>query len=79
MPMQLNDAEMDLLHRLALPIAPARRSEFLAAVALELETAGGVGEGAVHRVARQLQRQFWEPPQFSADASAPRHLAARSA
>jgi hypothetical protein len=73
MPMQLNDDELDLLHRLALPIAPARRPEFLAAVTLELENAG-IGEGAVHRIAPQLQRQFWTPPQFSADASA-RHLA----
>jgi hypothetical protein len=75
MPMQLNDDELDLLHRLALPIAPERRPEFLAAVAdaLELET-GGIGEGAVHRVARSLQRKFWEPPTLSADAQAPRHL-----
>jgi hypothetical protein len=74
--MQLSAAELDLLHRLALPIAPARRPEFLAAVAaaLELETSGS-GEGAVHRVARQLQRQFWEPPALSSDAQAPRHLA----
>jgi hypothetical protein len=35
MPLRLTDAEMDLLHRLALPTAPERRPEFLAAVAGE--------------------------------------------
>jgi hypothetical protein len=75
MPLMLNDAEMDLLHRLALPIAPERRGEFLEAVTDELETAGGVvGEGAVHRAARAVVLQFWEPPEFNPNIQgAPRH------
>jgi hypothetical protein len=34
-------------------------------VAQELEAhrqAGEIGEGAVHRLARTIQRKFWEPP-----------------
>lgn len=26
--------------------------------------AGAIGEGAVHRLARTIQRKYWEPPQF---------------
>jgi hypothetical protein len=75
--LRLNNAEMDLLHRLALPIAEERRGEFLVAVADELETAGGVvGEGAVHRAARAVILQFWSPPEFNPNIQgAPRHSA----
>jgi hypothetical protein len=80
MTLMLTDAQLDHLHRLASPIEPARRSEFLQAVndALELET-GGIGEGVVHRIAARLQRSFWEPPALSSEATAPRHLVRASA
>jgi hypothetical protein len=41
--------------------------EFLTAVAAELEAhgqAGAVGIGSVHRVARTVQRRFFDPPQL---------------
>jgi hypothetical protein len=65
MPLQLNDDEMNLLLVLAAPIDQRQRTEFLAAVAAELEAggqAGAVGIGSVHRVARTVQRRFFDPP-----------------
>jgi hypothetical protein len=65
-PLQFTDEEMTLLLELSRPIAPAQRSAFLDAVAAELEAAGLAGGlGAVHRVARQVQRRFWDPPQVA--------------
>jgi hypothetical protein len=63
----LNDEEKDLLLALAQPIDQRLRSEFLAAVAAELEAngqAGAVGIGSVHRTARAVQRRFFDPPQL---------------
>jgi hypothetical protein len=67
LPLKLNDSEMSLLLTLSAPIDQRLRPDFLRAVAVELETrqvAGGIGEGAIHRVARTVQRQFWQPPAF---------------
>jgi hypothetical protein len=66
-PLQLTDDEMSVLRRLAEPIDRQRRPQFLQEVAAELEAsrqAGEIGEGAVHRVARTLQRKFFDPPEF---------------
>ena len=66
-PLQLTDDEMTVLRRLAEPIDHQRRPQFLQEVAAELEAkrqAGEIGEGVVHRVARTLQRKYWEPPEF---------------
>jgi hypothetical protein len=76
MPLQLNDEEMSVLMSLAGPIDQQRRPQFLQEVAQELEVkrqAGEVGEGLVHRLARQIQRKYWDPPQISPNATAPVH------
>jgi hypothetical protein len=62
-PCRSNDEEMDLLLALAAPIDHQKRSAFLAAVAAELN-AGAVGIGSVYRVARTVQRRFFDPPQM---------------
>ena len=67
MPLSLNDEQKDLLLSLAQPIDQTQRAAFLAAVAAELEAngpAGAVGIGSVHRVARTVQRRFFDPPQL---------------
>ena len=64
-PLQLNDEEMSVLMSLAGPIDQQRRPQFLQEVAQELEAkrqAGEIGEGSVHRLARQIQRRFFDPP-----------------
>jgi hypothetical protein len=66
-PLQLNDEEMTVLLTLAGPIDQRLRPQFLQEVAAELEAkrqAGEIGEGTVHRLARTIQRKYWEPRQF---------------
>jgi hypothetical protein len=65
MPLQLNDSEMSVLMSLAGPIDQRLRSEFLAAVAEAIEAkrqAGEIGEGSLHRLARTIQRKYFDPP-----------------
>jgi hypothetical protein len=67
MPLSLTTEEMDLMLTLAAPID--QRHQFLHEVAGELEAAAaqtgvGPGLGAVHRVARTVQRRFFDPPQM---------------
>jgi hypothetical protein len=66
-PLHFSDEEKDLLLALSAPIDQKQRAAFLAAVAQELEAngqAGAVGIGSVHRVARTVQRRFFDPPQL---------------
>jgi hypothetical protein len=72
-PLQLNDEEMTVLLTLAGPIDPQLRAQFLQEVAAELEAqrqAGKIGEGAVHRVGRIIQRRYFDPPQPNASSAA---------
>ena len=67
MPLALTTEEKDLLLSLSAPIDQKQRAAFLAAVAAELEAngqAGAVGIGSLHRVARVVQRRFFDPPQL---------------
>jgi hypothetical protein len=65
MPLELSDAEMTLQTELAAPIDQRLRQDFLREVAVKLEAhPSAIGEGAIHRIARQVQREFWQPPQF---------------
>jgi hypothetical protein len=64
MPLLLSDDDLAMLHALAAPIDPNRRPEFMGAVTTKLEAAGpaAVGPGALHRTARTVLRDFWDPP-----------------
>jgi hypothetical protein len=62
MPLSLSNDEMDLLRALSAPLDPGRRGDFLQEVARRLETTSAIGPGAVHRIARGVQREFWDPP-----------------
>lgn len=71
---------MSVLRCLAEPIEQHRRPQFLQEVAAELEArrqAGEIGEGSVHRVARTLQRKFFDPPEFPNAAGARTGLTSR--
>jgi hypothetical protein len=63
MPLALTNEDLELLRTLAQPIDYRRRTEFLQEVARRLEAAAAIGPGAVHRIARGAQREFWDPPQ----------------
>jgi len=65
--LNFTDEEKTLLLALAQPIDQARRERFLEELAKELEAAAaqtGVrpGPGGVHRIGRQVQRRFFDPP-----------------
>jgi hypothetical protein len=64
MPLPLSHDELAILHALAAPIDANRRPEFLGAVTTKLEAAGpaAFGPGALHRTARTVPRDFWDPP-----------------
>jgi hypothetical protein len=62
-PLSFNEQELLVLEALARPIDQSRRDAFLQAVADNLGTVRG--EGRVHQIARQVQRDFWNPPQFN--------------
>lgn len=59
-----SDETLSSLQALALPIEPVLRDAFLRAVAIELGRyqAAELGPGLIHRVGRELQREFLRPP-----------------
>ena len=62
MPLALSDDELDIVLALAKPLPPENRDGFLRAIAAELAAHGmPIGPGAVHRVARALQRHYLTP------------------
>jgi hypothetical protein len=65
-PLRLSDAELDALYRAARPIAQDRRDAFLQAVADALAGLSELGPGATYRVIRDVQKQFFDPPDFTA-------------
>jgi len=78
-PLSLTDEEIDVLNRLAAPIAWGQRQQFLQAVTNALVACPEPGPGVVYRAAREIQRSFTLGAQREAAiAAAPRHLAARS-
>ena len=62
-PLALSDTQLDTLHRLSWPLAAADRGPFLEAVAAKLaEHPELLGDGHIARVALEIQRRFWCPP-----------------
>jgi hypothetical protein len=69
MPLSLSTEEMDLLLALAAPIDQRQRDQFLHEVAAAIEeeaarTGIGPGPGVLHRVARGVQRRYFDPPEL---------------
>jgi hypothetical protein len=79
-PIAFTDDEMSLLINLSGPIAPAARPAFLDAVAAAIEAKGQPsGVGLVYQEGRRIQREFWDPPELSPNATAPVHRPGRAA
>jgi hypothetical protein len=72
MAVSFTDDEATVILSLARPIEAGLRPQFIDAVRAELEAAGLSGTGAVHRIARVLQRRYFNPPEFP-NQSAPVH------
>jgi hypothetical protein len=64
MVLRLTDAELDAVMNAARPLDPGLRDPFLQAVAtaLQQDCSGEIGPGTVARVCREMQRQFFSPP-----------------
>jgi hypothetical protein len=68
-PLALSDSELDAVLAAARPLAVELRDPFLRAVAHELAGCGGeIGPGVVARTCRELQREFFDPPDLSRTA-----------
>ena len=64
--LKLTDSELDAVFSAARPLDPDLRDPFLQAVAnaLMADCSGEIGPGTVARVCREMQRQFFDPPDF---------------
>lgn len=60
----LSDSQLDVIHRLAWPLAPGDRGAYLEAVVQALQAQPALGDGVIHRVAVECQRRFWTPPEI---------------
>jgi hypothetical protein len=60
-PVRLTDEQMSAILAASHPIAPARRSAFLADVARELAALREIGDGALHRVIMAAQKRYFDP------------------
>jgi hypothetical protein len=58
-PLTLTDPQLDVIHRLAWPLAPRRPQRLPQGVAQRLQEQATVGDGTVHRIAVECQGRFW--------------------
>jgi hypothetical protein len=64
-PIKLSDSELDAVMAAARPLPIDLRDPFLHDVAHELSGRAEIGPGTVARTCRELQRQFFAPPDLS--------------
>ena len=67
--LKLDDAELDIVMRAAIPITPDRRNSFLVEVANELSRHSEIGVGLISRVCKDVQRRHFDYPDLSHDDS----------
>jgi hypothetical protein len=66
-PLALSDSQLDQIMRLAAPLQPGQRIIFLEMLAAKLNGQRELGDGVVYRAARELQREYFSPPDFATD------------
>ena len=72
-PLRLSDAELDAILHAARPLPVEARDMFLRAVAHRLQQeCGEIGPGSVSRACREMQKQFFDPPEFESRGAVPR-------
>jgi hypothetical protein len=67
-PIRLSDEQMSALLAASHPLPPDSRSAFLEHCAREIARLPMVGDGVLHRVIMQVQREYFDPPDLSAGA-----------
>ena len=68
-PGSLSDAQLSAVMQACQPLLPADRGAFLQALAHALRGEPEIGDGAVFRACRELQKQFFRPPTISTPQS----------
>jgi hypothetical protein len=68
-PLALSDAQVSAIMALSRPLSPDQRSRFLEMLAAKLTGQRELGDGAIYRLCRELQREHFDPPQFVSDDS----------
>jgi hypothetical protein len=63
-PLALSDAQLTTIMQLSRPLLPAQRIAFLEMLAARLDGRRELGDGAIYRLCRELQREHFDPPQF---------------
>lgn len=63
-PVDLTDAELEIIQRAAGPIAPQDRSKFLVDVGAGLAGLTLRGPGIINRVVAAVQKRYFNPPNF---------------
>jgi hypothetical protein len=61
MPLGLSDEEVDALMAISAPVPVELRDPFLRALVQQLEKFPEIGPGLIHRLGRELQREFCRP------------------
>jgi hypothetical protein len=64
-PADFSEEEMMVVLALSLPIEKDRRNAFLSAVAGALAASPVRGAGAAHGIGREIQREYFIPPEMS--------------
>jgi hypothetical protein len=70
-PLALSDEQMDAVFRACAPLTYVDRSRFLLALADRLRHEPELGDGAIYKAIRELQKQHWRPPSET-EAAEPR-------
>jgi hypothetical protein len=61
-PLRLSDDQLSAVWQAAKPLAVDQRGPFLEALAAELRGQGELGDGAIYRAIRAVQRRYFDPP-----------------
>ena len=62
--LSLSDAQFATVFNAAEPLVPSDRSRFLEDVATALAAPPELGDGAIARTYREIQRRYFQPPQI---------------
>lgn len=73
----LSSDELSIIHSAARPLQPQAVEPFLATVAERLHDYREIGPGVIFRVAREVQREFFDPPKLNGRTGAYNKYAGR--
>jgi len=64
-PIALSDSQLDTVMRACAALNVADRDPFLRSVASALGQLPELGDGAVHRICKELQSRYFRPPELA--------------